>query len=297
MRVRIDLHTHSDVSDGTQPPAGLVRAAADAGLDVMALTDHDTAAGWAEAVATAAEVGIRVVPGMEISTELDGHGVHLLAYLPDPRHPALAAELAAVLEGRNARLPATIAKLQAEGVEIEIDDVLAAVAGVPAALGRPHVADALVARGVVADRSEAFDRWLSAGRPGYVRRYAADLTTMIGVVRDAGGVTVVAHPWGRTRTPYLTAERIAALAEAGLAGIEVDHEDHTPDVRRTLRGIAGDLGLVITGSSDHHGAGKEGHGLGCNTTAPTEFERLMERAAAARRATGRPVQEEYAWTL
>jgi 3',5'-nucleoside bisphosphate phosphatase len=288
--VRIDLHTHSRVSDGTDAPAELVRAARDHGLDVVALTDHDTAAGWDEASAAAAETGVELVPGMEISTRHHGHSVHLLAYLPDPAYPPLAAELARILEGRSERVPHMVARLQDLGIAITHDDVLA-VSGDAAVSGRPHIADALVRLGVVADRTEAFDRFLGWGKPAYLDRYAADLVDMIGLVRGAGGVSVIAHPWGRSGQQRPDEQDLAGLAEAGLAGIEVDHEDHDPQARERLRAIARNLDLVMTGSSDYHGAGKADHDLGVNTTAPEEYARLLELAAAASAASGRLTPE------
>jgi predicted metal-dependent phosphoesterase TrpH len=286
--VRIDLHTHSRASDGTQSPAELVRAAAAAGLDVVALTDHDTAAGWAEAADAARRAGVSLVPGMELSSRHAGRGVHLLAYLPDPSYPPLVEELERILRGRDGRVPAMLAALRALGVEITGDDVRDA-AGDATATGRPHVADALVARGVVADRDEAFDRFLDTGRPAYVDRYAAPLTRLLGIVSAAGGVSVVAHPWGRHERSSLDEAALASLAAAGLAGIEVDHQDHDDADRDALRAIARNLGLVVTGSSDHHGAGKVDHDLGCNTTAPDDLARLLELAGTAAARSGRPV--------
>jgi predicted metal-dependent phosphoesterase TrpH len=169
--VRIDLHTHSRASDGTQSPAEVMRAAADAGLDVVALTDHDTSQGWAEAAEAAAEVGVDLVPGIEISTVFEGRGVHLLAYLPDPADPELLTALDRVLAGRNSRVPAILQRLSEAGVVVTADDVRRVATGTPAT-GRPHVADALVALGVVADRAEAFERFLNPGRPGYASRPA-----------------------------------------------------------------------------------------------------------------------------
>jgi predicted metal-dependent phosphoesterase TrpH len=285
--VRIDLHTHSRASDGTQAPGELVRAAAAAGLDVLGLTDHDTADGWAEAADAAAEAGVALVRGLEVSTRHAGRGVHLLAYLPDPTYPPLVAELAKVLEGRDARVPVMLQKLQGLGIDITLDDVRRA-AGAATATGRPHVADALVALGVVRDRDEAFRKYLSAGRPAYSNRYAARLTEMVEIVAAAGGVSVVAHPWGRHERTTLDEATLAELAESGLAGIEVDHQDHDSEDRRDLRAIAHNLGLVATGSSDHHGTGKSGHDLGCNTTDPAEFERLIELAATSAARSGRP---------
>jgi hypothetical protein len=275
--VRIDLHTHSHRSDGTDSPAELVHAALAAGLDVVALTDHDTAEGWPEARAAAENTGVSLLPGMEISCQHQGVGVHLLAYLLDPEEPELADELAAVLDGRSSRLPAILERLRGVGVDVAVADVRR-VAGDAAATGRPHVADALIDLGVVATREEAFDRYLARGRPAYVRRYAADLTRMIGLVARAGGVSVVAHPWGRGSRGMLDRATIAELAAAGLAGLEAGHQDHSPQERDELRGLADDLGLVATGSSDYHGTGKVGHDLGCHTTEPQQLARLLELA-------------------
>jgi predicted metal-dependent phosphoesterase TrpH len=214
--------------------------------------------------------------------------VHLLAYLPDPAYPPLVAELARVLEGRTSRLPAMLEALRAVGIEIDAEDVRR-VAGDAVATGRPHVADALIGLGVVGDRTEAFRRFLSPGGPAYARRYAAPLDDMVRLVREAGGVTVIAHPWGRHGLDSPDEATLAGLARAGLAGIEVDHQDHDPPTRERLRAIARNLDLVATGSSDHHGTGKVDHELGCNTTAPGEYHRLLERAADAAAAAGRGV--------
>jgi predicted metal-dependent phosphoesterase TrpH len=289
--VRIDLHTHSNRSDGTESPADLVRRAGAEGIDVLGLTDHDTTEGWAEAAGAAEDAGVVLVRGIEVSCSFVGHGVHLLAYLPDPTYGPLEAELRRVLDGRNSRLPATLERLRAVGIDIEVEDVRA-VAGETAAMGRPHVADALVALGVVADRAEAFDRYLGPQGPAYVHRYAAELVTMIGTVADAGGVTVLAHPWAsRHNHSALDEAGLARLQRAGLAGVEVDHEDHSPAVRAELRALAERLDLVVTGSSDHHGDGKVDHDLGCNTTAPSQLERLLDLAGRAAAAAGRRVPE------
>jgi predicted metal-dependent phosphoesterase TrpH len=284
--VRIDLHTHSDRSDGTDSPAELVRHARDRGVDVLALTDHDTTEGWTEAADVAARAGVTLVLGIEVSTRFGGQGVHLLAYLPDPDHPALVTELDRVLDGRNSRLPAILERLRGLGVDIEAADVRR-VSGEAAALGRPHVADALIALGVVADRDDAFARFLGPGGPAYVDRYATDLPTMIRTVSDAGGVSVIAHPWAsRHDHRALDEAGISFLQEQGLAGLEVDHQDHSAEVRAELRGIARNLGLVETGSSDYHGVGKSDHDLACNTTEPEQFARLMELADAAAARSG-----------
>ncbi|MGH3367543.1 MAG: PHP domain-containing protein [Nocardioidaceae bacterium] len=298
--MRIDLHTHSDRSDGTDAPGELIGRAVVTGVDVVALTDHDTAVGWDDARAAATEVGVGFVPGIEISCKYGGIasgsgstvGVHLLGYLADPEYPPLADELARVLEGRSARLPATLERLRGLGIDITTDDVRA-VSGPAEATGRPHVADALVAKGVVGSRDEAFDRFLASGRPAYVDRYAADLIETIGLVRAAGGVSVVAHPWGRHSRTALDADDLAELKRAGLTGVEVDHPDHDQATRNELRELAARLGLLITGSSDFHGDGKPDCPLGANTTDPEQFEALLAAAAASstlsRRATPAPV--------
>ncbi|MFC7495041.1 MULTISPECIES: PHP domain-containing protein [unclassified Nocardioides] len=284
--MRIDLHTHSRASDGTDTPTELVHAAVRGGLDVLAITDHDTAAGWDEAAVAADEVGLTLVPGMEISTGHRGHSVHLLAYLPDPTYPPLADELAKVLDGRTARVPRMVARLNGLGIDIDEDDVRRASADAVAS-GRPHIADALVTLGVVADRGEAFDRYLAWGRPAHVNRYAIPLETAIRAVADAGGVSVIAHPWGRSGLGRPDEEMLGSLQQIGLTGIEVDHQDHDTEARDLLRAMARDLGLAATGSSDYHGVGKTDHDLGCNTTDPGELERLLAAADEASERSGR----------
>ncbi|MCF6379826.1 PHP domain-containing protein [Nocardioides KLBMP 9356] len=276
--MRIDLHTHSSASDGTDTPAQLMREAAAAGLDVVALTDHDAMSGWAEAQQAADEVGITLVPGLEVSTKLEHRGVHLLGYLPDPSYPPLLAELDKILSGRSSRTPGIVAALRQSGVDITEEDVRRESGGSVAA-GRPHVADALVRLGLVADRTTAFAEFLNPGRPGYVNRYATPLEEMIPLIVAAGGVPVIAHPWGRRGMTVLDAAALASLKDLGLAGIEVDHQDHPPELRERLRAIAADLDLIVTGSSDHHGLGKIDHDLGVNTTDPEQYERLLSLAA------------------
>jgi len=283
--VPIDLHTHSTRSDGTATPAELVTEAVARGLDVVGLTDHDTAAGWPEAAEAAARHRITLVRGMEISATYDGRSVHLLAYLPDPTYPPLLEELVRIGAGRDGRLPMMVERLQGMGIDITEEDIRGAGES-GAVIGRPHVADALVAKGVVGDRNEAFETMLGPGGAAYVSRYATPLLDGIDLVRAAGGVSVIAHPWGRSRV--LTEDALAFLAERGLTGIEVDHQNHTPEQRESLRGIAGELGLVATGSSDFHGTGKVDHELGCNTTDPAQYARLVTAATRSREASGRP---------
>ncbi len=275
--MRIDLHTHSRVSDGTDTPTRLVLKALEAGLDVVALTDHDTFDGVPEAVSAGDRVGIRVVPGVEMSTDVAGHSVHLLAYGCDMHNPALNRELVALRTARSRRLPAMCEQLSAAGAPITLEDIRASAQSARA-LGRPHVADALVAKGYVADRTEAFDTYLAQDRPGFVARYSTDLARAITLVHDAGGAAVIAHPWARGNHDVVTSSLLESLvAGYGLDGIEVDHEDHDADTRRLLFEMGARLGLVRTGSSDHHGSGKKDHALGCNLTRKSAFFELVSR--------------------
>ena len=187
-------------------------------------------------------------------------------------------------------MPAMLERLRSVGVDVDIADVRRASDGA-AATGRPHVADALVTLGVVPDRNTAFRLYLNPGRVAYVNRYAPTVVEMVRVVAEAGGVTVLAHPWGRHGPDAMPESAITELAGLGLAGLEVDHQDHTPADRERLRAVAEGLGLVVTGSSDHHGAGKFDHELGCNTTAPEHYERLVELAVATAARSGRTTPE------
>ena len=279
--MRIDLHTHSSVSDGTDPPAALVAKAAAAGLDVVALTDHDTFDGLDEAVAAGDRLGIRVVRGLELSCSRQGQSVHLLAYGADPAAPELSAELVRVRAGRSGRLPGVLERLDELGVPVTEAEVMDKVGDSPS-VGRPHIADALIERGHVRDRQEAFDRFLADGGPAHVRRYAIEIGHGVDLVHAAGGVAVLAHPWGRGREQLLPPQVIGALvADHGLDGIEVDHQDHDSDTRRRLGALAADLGLLATGSSDYHGTGKQDHELGVNLTRAEVYaalERMMARS-------------------
>jgi 3',5'-nucleoside bisphosphate phosphatase len=275
--MRIDLHTHSSVSDGTDTPSELVGRAAAVGLDIVALTDHDTFDGLDEAVAEGERIGVQVVRGMELSCSRRGDSVHLLAYGADPAHEGLAGEMARVRGGRLGRLAGVLMKLAELGVPVTEAEVLAEVGDSPS-VGRPHIADAMIRAGHVQDREEAFDRFLADGGPAHVPRYAIDLERGIHLVHAAGGVAVIGHPWGRGREHVLPAVVLAALAaEHSLDGVEVEHQDHDPDTRAQLRRLADELGLLATGSSDYHGTGKLDHDLGCNTTAPEVYQELVRR--------------------
>jgi predicted metal-dependent phosphoesterase TrpH len=275
--MRIDLHTHSSVSDGTDTPSDLVRKARAAQLDVVALTDHDTFDGLDEAVAEGERQGVPVVRGMELSCSRHGSSVHVLAYGADPASPGLATEMALVRDGRLGRLAGVLAKLAALGVPVSEAEVMAQVGNSPS-VGRPHIADALIKAGHVRDRQEAFDRFLADGGPAHVPRYTIEVERGIELVHEAGGLAVIAHPWGRGRERLLPPRVIENLArDRELDGIEVDHQDHDADARRRLRALADSLGLLATGSSDYHGTGKLDHDLGCNTTDPTVFDEIQRR--------------------
>ncbi|MGE9809103.1 PHP domain-containing protein [Janibacter sp. G56] len=274
----IDLHTHTTVSDGTDSPAELVAAAAAAGVTTLALTDHDTTGGWASAAEAALRHGVDLVRGVEVSCSHHGVSVHLLGYLVDPTHEELAAELSLAREGRHGRLQRMVDLLAADGVPITIEDVRAQL-GVDATPGRPHIADALVANGVVRDRDEAFATFLAGGSPYYVPHYAPDPVRAVELVVAAGGVAVMAHPFAGRRGRTVDDDVIAAMAAAGMTGLEVDHRDHDPAERAHGLGLARELGLVVTGSSDYHGTGKLNR-LAENTTVPEALEALEAAATS-----------------
>lgn len=275
--MRIDLHTHSSVSDGTDTPEELVRKAAAAGLDVVALTDHDTFDGLDAAVAEGERVGVHVFRGMELSCSRRGDSVHLLAYGANPSNTDLAGEMVRVRGGRMGRLAGVLTKLAELGVPVSEADVMAEVGDSPS-VGRPHIADAMIKAGHVRDREEAFERFLAEGGPAHVPRYAIELERGIDLVHGAGGVAVIGHPWGRGREHVLPPAVLRTLvADHALDGVEVDHQDHDTETRAQLRTLAAELGLLATGSSDYHGMGKLDHDLGCNTTAPEVFDNLLQR--------------------
>jgi len=274
--MRPDLHVHSSASDGTDPPAEVMRRAARVGLNAVALTDHDTVAGHAEARAAAGPVTL--VPGMELSCRLDGRSVHMLAYLFDPDQPELAAELARIRDDRVLRARAMVDKLAGLGVDISWEQV-AAIAG-QAVVGRPHIARAMAASGAIASPGEAFTRdWIADGGRAYVDRYALDPARAIGLIREAGGVAVLAHPRA-SRDTRVTDGQIAGLAAAGLAGVEVFHPDQPEAERAGLLALASGLSLVATGGSDDHGS-LTGYRLGCETTPADAYYALISRAVAS----------------
>jgi predicted metal-dependent phosphoesterase TrpH len=280
--VRIDLHTHSSASDGTDAPAELVGKAAAAGLDVIALTDHDTVAGYAEATA-ALPAGLTLVTGAELSCRVEGVSMHLLAYLFDPEEPELARERELVRTDRFRRGRAIVERCRELGAPISWEQVQR-IAG-SGAVGRPHIASALVEAGVVGSVDEAFTAaWLANGGRADVRKHELDPFEAVRLVREAGGVAVFAHPGAAKRGEVVTDEVIAGLAAAGLFALEVDHADHTPEIRARLRGLAADLGLRVTGSSDYHGA-RKAIPLGAETTDPEVYAALVDAATGAKPLT------------
>jgi len=279
--VRIDLHAHSNVSDGTQAPGAVMASAAEAGLDVVALTDHDSTDGWAEAASAARSNGVALVPGMEISCRTtEGISVHLLCYLHDPAHPGLLEEITKAKDARFTRAERMVSLL-AEDYPLSWDDVIHHVAP-GATLGRPHIADALVAAGVVADRTEAFESILTSRSRYFVQHYAPDPAFAVELVRAAGGVPVFAHPVASARGRIVGERTYREMIDAGLAGLEIYHRDNPEEGRTFLRKLADRHGLLVTGSSDYHGAGKPNL-LGENLTSPEVFARIEELG------TGTPV--------
>lgn len=275
----IDLHTHSTASDGTTAPAELVRLAAAQGLQVVALTDHDTTAGWAEAAA-ALPNGLALVRGAEISCTFRRVSLHLLAYLFDPAEPVLAQHFADLRDSRLGRAEQMVTKLAAAGVPVTWEQVQTLAGGT---VGRPHIAQALVAAGAVASLDEAFrPEWIGTGGRFWAAKIELDVIDAIGHITAAGGVSVFAHPAASKRGRTVPDSTIAAMRAAGLTGLEVDHVDHDGEEREHLRRLAGDLGLVVTGSSDFHGANKQ-VALGAHVTSPEQYEEIVARA------TGCPV--------
>ncbi|NJP42441.1 PHP domain-containing protein [Actinacidiphila epipremni] len=277
--MRIDLHTHSSASDGTDTPAELVRNAVAAGLDVVALTDHDTVAGHAEATAALAGTPLTLVPGAELSCRVDGISMHMLAYLFDTTEPRLHAARELVRDDRVPRARGMIAKLQELGVPVTWERV-ARIAG-DGSVGRPHIATAMVELGVVPTVSDAFtSQWLANDGRAYVEKHEFDPFEAVALVKAAGGVTVFAHPGAHKRGETVPDEVIARLAAAGLDGLEVDHTDHDAGTRERLRGLARELGLLATGSSDYHGSRKTVE-LGACTTSPEVYAQIAARASGA----------------
>jgi predicted metal-dependent phosphoesterase TrpH len=279
----IDLHTHSSVSDGTQTPSQLIRAAVEAGIDTIALTDHDSTAGWLEAFDAARGTGLTVVPGIELSTNLGPASVHVLGYLFDPADERIVTETARIREGRLHRAERIVERVAAD-YELSWDDVLAESED-GTTIGRPHIADALVRKGHVPTRSDAFSSILHWQGRYYEKYYAPSPAEGVRLITEAGGVAVLAHPAAAGRWRPMTAKIIRELVDVGLFGLEVHHRDNTEDGKRRLLKIADRYGLAVTGSSDYHGEGKP-NVLGENTTAPEVLERMLAAATGSQPFAG-----------
>ena len=269
----VDLHTHSTASDGARSPSEVVAAACAARLAAFALTDHDTIAGLAEARAAAAQLGVRVVSGVELSAvegDLETHilGLHL-SELSELEH-----RLVSIREMRVSRAMRIVERLNVLGIKITFDAVLREASG--GSVGRPHVARALIAAGLAGDFREAFDRWLGNGKPAFVAKDRLPLAEAIGLIQRAGGLAVLAHPG-----PLGTRDRLVALAALGLDGIEVLHPGHNWDDSQRLDALAGELDLVRSGGSDWHGGSDGARTLGMMRV-PSHWLTLQEARVATR---------------
>jgi 3',5'-nucleoside bisphosphate phosphatase len=272
-----DLHTHSTFSDGTATPAENVRLAVERGLEGLAVTDHDTIDGVADAVAAVGDDELEIVLGLELSAEHDGSSLHVLGYWVDPGYPALREELRRLHDTRFRRGELIVEKLQALGYEVSFERVRA-IAG-DDLIARPHIAQAMVEAGIVATERDAFDRYISDDGPAYVPKHALAPLDALVLIRDAGGASVLAHPGMWRGSESVPDELIQAMAEAGMAGLEVDHPDHDEAQRARYGSVASRLGLVRTGASDCHGA-RYDFRLGSETTAAELVDELRSRATA-----------------
>jgi predicted metal-dependent phosphoesterase TrpH len=244
---RIDLHSHSLASDGQYPAAEVAARARQAGLSVWGLCDHDTVAGLPAAAEAAAALGLRLVPGIELSAFLEKREIHLLGHFVDPVHPTLTAFEDFLADHRRIRVRAIVERLAALGVHVTEEAILRHSGG--KTIGRPHVARAIVEAGGAASVREAFDRWLGEGKPAYVQRYRLEAADAVKLVRGAGGTVTIAHPG----VSKLEVAEVAQLAAAGVAGIEAIHPDQNPSVREKYERAAAANGLVVTAGSDFHG--------------------------------------------
>ena len=276
----IDLHTHSNFSDGTDTPTHLINKAHAAGLTGIALTDHDTVAGWDEATAHL-RPGLSLILGAEISCQTaDGISVHMLGLLFDRENQELSEMMARTRDNRIGRMAKIIARLNAANYEISMEDVEAQLSD-GATLGRPHLADALVAKGYMKSRDQVFAEILHNDSPFYVSHYSPTPEVAIAHIKAAGGVAVIAHAMSSLRGRVVSIDSFESYVQAGLDGIEVFHRDHTLPNRELLSQIADEYGLVKTGSSDYHGNGKLNKLAECETEL-AEFEKLEARANARR---------------
>lgn len=273
-----DLHLHSNHSDGTENPGQVVRQAHASGIRTMALTDHDRTTGWAEASAATTSLGMTFLPGMELSAKHQWRSVHVLGYLFDPEDVALRAETDRIRADRIGRAERIVRNIGRD-YDLNWSDVEVQMSG-DATVGRPHIADALVARGIVADRAAAFDGILHPREGYYEPHYAPDPLTAVRLIANAGGVAIIAHPVTHGRDRMMPIAFIERLIEAGLAGFEIEHRENTEAGKRILRSLAVKHDLIVTGSSDYHGAGKPNR-PGENTTTDEMVARIIDRATGA----------------
>ena len=289
----IDLHAHTRASDGSDTPGELIAEAHRSGLHTLAITDHDTTSGWAEATEAARAFGMRLVPGIELSTQIIDestgfvpHSVHLLGYLVDPEHPTLVEEMAKIRSHRDNRLKMMVDKLAAH-YDIDWLEVRATIPE-GATPGRPHIAEVLIAKGIVRDTTEAFEHILAADGPYHVPHYAPRLGHALSIIRQAGGVPVLAHPLSRGGNPAISVdgsldevvERYQRWIELGLMGVETHHREHDPDSSEVLGVLAEKTGLIVTGSSDYHGS-KKPNLLGEHQTTIDNLQRIIEAGVGA----------------
>ena len=277
---KFDGHTHSSISDGTDTPTELVQAAAAAGLSGLALADHDTFAGWDEAITAAQTHGLQLLPSVELSTSYRGSSAHLLAYLPDRYSPVLVGALEQVRRSRRTRLERLVRNISADYPHVTWEELLASNPSLDVPLGRPHVADLLVRHGIVADRSAAFTRILSPRGPYYVAHWAPHPAQMVQMVRAAGGVPVLAHPLSQHRQRPLPVEVVGEMVDAGLFGLERDHREHDAAARHQVDAWARQFRIRVTGGSDYHGAGKPNR-LGENWTGIDVLEAIISEGVTA----------------
>ena len=280
----IDLHTHTNASDGTDSPSELIDKAINRGINILALTDHDTTRGWSEASSAllnhSSQSSMKLVLGAEISCQDEnGISIHMLGLLFDPDYQPLYEVLERTRENRHSRMERIIARLNEAGIDITLDEVNAQRKG-DATLGRPHLADALVARGHVASRDEAFAALLHNKSKFYINHYSPSPVETIKLIKAAGGVAVIAHPLASQRGRTISMDLFDSLISAGLDGIEVDHRDHSESEKSELLRFAIENELIVTGSSDYHGTGKLNQ-LAEYTTHPRQWEALEARALSA----------------
>ncbi len=276
MNQRIDLHLHSTNSDGTFTPREVVRRAAEAGLSVISLTDHDSTGGVLEAQEEGARLGVEVIAGTELSASNEGADVHILGYFIDPDHPDLISWLDTFRQARLQRAEGIVRKLNRLGLRVPLEQVLARAG--PGAIGRPHIADVMVEEGLVSSVDEAFHRYLGYSKPAYVGKYSQSPSRAIQVIRAAGGLASLAHPG-----LYRRDDLIPGMVSAGLDGIEVRHTKHNASQVARYSKIASDNNLLCTGGSDCHGDGRGDPIIGTVDVPASYVEAMRERLEAGRR--------------